>query len=67
MDNKLEINPKKGKQTMDNKLEKIAQEFWSLVPNESFYDDTQEMLERRQAYIKELEIALFGKSLEKEL
>jgi hypothetical protein len=43
------------------RAEKQSEEYWSLVPNERFYDSLEEMLERREAYIKELEIALFGK------
>ena len=43
------------------RAEKQSEEYWSLVPNERFYDSLEEMLERREAYIRELEIALFGK------
>ena len=49
------------------RAEKASQEYWSLVPNERYYDSIEEILERREEYIRELEIALFGKTLEKEL
>lgn len=49
------------------RAEMASIEYWSLVPNETDYDTIEEMLKRREDYIRELEIALFGKSLEKEL
>lgn len=42
-----------------DKLKKLRDEFWGLVPNERYYDSMEEMLERRNKYIKELEKVLF--------
>lgn len=45
------------------RAEKASEEYWSLVPNERYYDSLEEILQRREQYIRELEIALFGKDL----
>lgn len=45
------------------RAEKESQEYWSLVPNERDYDNLEEILERKDEYIRRLEIALFGKDL----
>jgi hypothetical protein len=43
-----------------DKLKKLREEFWGLVPNERFYDSKDEMIERRDEYIRELEKVLFN-------
>lgn len=47
------------------KLKELSDEYWSLVPNERFYDSLEEMIERRDEYITELEKVLFAEDVVK--